>query len=195
MGSVLFWPVLLSVAGGGAVTVFLLYRVWAQRARLSPEERREIAATPMPKLQKRAGLSLALGVLTLGTISAILTVRGAAEYWDNDDLRTLVVGIFLAGLATYVSLLVSMVGPGASGDGLDERDRDVLGRAPMAQSAMILVALAIWFAYLTQHFRDQGTVPVVYLYLTFGLVVLVNWIGHSAGILLGYRMENRFGEG
>jgi len=188
-------PVLGGVLALGAIAVYSAYCVWVRRARLTAEQRREVAATPMPKLQKRALWSLLLGLITLGVISAILTTYGAAEYWDNDDLRLTVVAIFLAGMVTHVGLLTAMVSPLWSEESeLDERDRQVLAQAPAVQTGLVLVTLAVWNISLIKRFHDQGAVPMVYLYLIFGTVVLVSLIGHSAGIVVGYWMGSRFGE-
>ena len=140
-------------------------------------------------------MSTALGLLTLGVIGAILTTYGAAEYWENDDLRLTVVAIFIAGMATHVGLLTAMVSPLWSEEGeLDERDRQVLAQAPTIQTGLVLLTLAAWNISLIGRFHDQGAVPIVYLYLIFGTIVLVSLIGHSAGIVVGYWMGSRFGE-
>jgi len=188
----------VTVLGGvvalGAIALYSAYRVWLRRDRMTPEERHELAATPMPKLQKRALLSTAIGLITLGVLSAILTTYGAAEYWDNDDLRLTVVAIFIAGLASHVGLLTAMVSPLWSEESeLDERDRWVLATAPAVQTGLVLLTLAAWHTSLAMRFHDQG-VPTVYLYLIFGTVVLVSLIGHSAGIVVGYWMGSRFGQ-
>jgi len=188
-------PMLGGVVALGAIAVYSAYLVWVRRDRLTLEERRELAATPMPKLQKRALFSTAIGLITLGVLSAILTTYGAAEYWDNDDLRLTVVAIFIAGLATHVGLLTAMVSPLWSEESeLDERDRQVLATAPAVQTGLVLLTLAAWHTSLIVRFHDQGAVPTVYLYLIFGTVVLVSLIGHSAGIVVGYWMGSRFGE-
>ncbi len=188
-------PLLGGIVGVGVIAIYLVSRAWARRSRLTPEQRQEVDAAPMPRLQKRALVSFLLGAATLGLISAILMKYGAAEYWANDDLRLTVVLIFLAGMAMYVGTLLVMVNPlSSAGAGLDERDRKVLAQASAVQSAMVLVALAIWTTALGQWFHEEGAVPMVYMYLIFGTVVLVNWIGHAAGIVLGYWMGSRFAE-
>ncbi len=188
-------PMLGAVAVLGAIALYSAYGVWGRRARLTAEERSELAAAPMPKLQKRALLSTAVGLITLGALSAILTTYGAAEYWDNDDLRLTVVGIFIAGMALHVGLLTAMVSPLWSEESqFDERDRQVLAQAPAVQTGLVLLTLAAWNTSLVTRFHDQGAVPTVYLYLIFGTVVLVSLIGHSVGIVVGYWMGPRFGE-
>ena len=153
-----------------------------------------MAATPMAPLQKRAWWGLAVTLATLAIITVILMNQGAAAYWEDDSLRLTVVGIFMAGLFGYV---VTFLAPLIRGNRhkLDERDRMVLSRAGAVQSGLVLIALAGWLITLTERFREQGAIPVVYLYLLFGSIVLINLIGQSLGILLGYLIGSANGEG
>jgi hypothetical protein len=148
----------------------------------------------MPLLQKRAWWGLLVVVATLATISAILIDQGAATYWEDDSLRLTVVGIFIAGLFAYAGILLVTTLRGGR-QKLDERDRVVLSRAGTIQSGLVLIALAGWLITLAERFREQGAVPVVYLYLLFGSIVLINLLGQSLGILLGYWMGSGNGEG
>ncbi len=187
-------PLLGTVIALAVVGVALLVRAWPRHPRLSDAEREELASAPMPALQKRAWWSFAIGLATFGVIAAILADRGAAEYWENDDLRLTVLAIFIGGLFAHVAVLLRP-SLGSRRDGFDERDRRVLSRAPHAQSAAVLIGLAAWMVYLAERFHEQGVVPLVYLYLIFGTAVLVNLIGQSAGILLGYWIGADHGEG
>ena len=152
-----------------------------------------MARAPMPALQKRAWWGLAIGGVTLAAITAILTAKGAAAYWENDDLRLFVVAIFLGGLFAYVAVVLLALVKEERDGSLDERDQAILRRASTAQSAAILLALAAWLTALPKMFHSEGAVPVVYLYLMFGSVVLVHMIGQSVGILLGYWFAARHG--
>ena len=153
-----------------------------------------MAHAPMPPLEKRAWWSLVIGVAMFVTITAILVVQGAAVYWENDNLRTLVLTIFLGGLIGYVGVLASSLPKEREGR-VDERDRLILSRAPKVQSALVLIALAAWLVALTRMFHDEGAVPVVYLYLMFGCIIIITIIGQALGILFGYWMVARYGEG
>ncbi len=193
--SLIWLPIgLIAVVALGAVAVALLVRSWPKRDELSAEERAEMAATPMPALQKRAWWGLAVTLATLAIITVILMNQGAAAYWEDDSLRLTVVGIFMAGLFGYV---VTLLAPLIRGNRhkLDERDRMVLSRAGAVQSGLVLIALGGWLITLTERFREQGAIPVVYLYLLFGSIVLINLIGQSLGILLGYLIGSANGEG
>jgi len=193
--SIWFFPILLSLIGLGIVGGFLLVRAWPRGAAQTPEERAEMASAPMPPLQKRAWWSLLIGVVTGSTIATLLSMNGAVEYWENDSFRLTVTGIFIGGLLLYAVVLSSSVMKSKRSGTLDERDKQILSRSPNAQSAAVLLALAAWMICLTEKFRDQGAVPVVYLYWIFGSIVLVNIIAQAIGILLGYWMVARHGEG
>jgi len=171
-----------------------LVRAWPRGAAQTPEERAELASAPMPPLQKRAWWSLLIGVVTGGTIAVLLATNGSVAYWENDGFRITVTGIFIGGLFLYAAVLMSSTMKRKRAGTLDERDKQILSRSPNAQSVAGLLALATWMIVLTEKFRDQGAVPVVYLYWIFGSIVIVNIIAQAIGILLGYWMVARHGE-
>ncbi len=192
-----FWAapmlgIVLLLAGFG---VFLLVRAWPRKPELSAEERSDMADTPMPPLQRRASWGLVIGVVTFGALTAILVTKGAATYWEDDNFRLSVMALFIVGLVAQAAITsFPLIGADAR-KRLDERDRAVLARAGTAQSTLVLLGLATWLVILGQRFHDQGAVPMVYLYLIFGSVVLLMMIGQSLGILLGYWIGVPDGEG
>ena len=141
----------------GVLAAVLLFRLRPHVQGLSPEERAEMASAPMPRQQKRAWWGLAIGVVTLAVISTILFKQGAAEYWENDDLRLLVVGIFLGGLFAYMGTVLPVLAERHREGSMDEVDRLVLSRAPNVQSAAVLVALAVWLTSLTRMLDRSGS--------------------------------------
>jgi hypothetical protein len=191
------WSLVLlgTVVALAIVAGVLLVRTMPRRGEVSREERNELATAPMPALQKRAVWGLLVSVATLAITTGIVSRYGAAEYWDNDSLRLTVMAIFIGGLFAYVLILLIAVAKQKSEGSLDERDRLILSQASGAQSAMVLLTLVAWVIYLAEKFRDAGAVPVVYLYLIFGCVVIVNIIGQAVGILLGYWRLARYGQG
>jgi hypothetical protein len=148
----------------------------------------------MPRLQRRAWWGLAISGLTLVSVASILFSQGAAAYWENDDLRLLVLGIFLGGLFAYVAVVLVALAKDERDKRLDERDQVILRRAGTTQVTLVILTLAAWLAVLPKMFHEQGAVPVVYLYLMFGSVILVTLLGQSLGILIGYWIGGRFGQ-
>jgi hypothetical protein len=185
----------------GAVVVMALAgaiigaKAWPRKPTLTEEEKAELSGAPMPLVMKRALVGFIITAVTLGVIMGILMRTGAMAYWEDDNLRLTVLGIFLAGLFAHVLVTgISMAIAEARGK-IDERDQVVIARAPAAQSALVLIGLAAWTFYLTRHFRAEGAVPVVYMYLIFGSMILLVLMGQSLGILLGYWMGGRGAKG
>lgn len=180
-------PMLASVVLLVAAAALLLARNWPSRPDLSPEEMADLADAPAPKLKRGAWLGLAIGLVSFGTIAAILITQGAATAWQSDALRLAVLGIFTGGLVGS-ALSTSLVAL-PTRKSLDERDRAVLARAPLAQTTLMILGLAAWIIALSERFHDEGAIPVVYLNLIFGSIVLLMMIGQAVGILLGYRFQ------
>lgn len=194
MGSTIWLvPILVVVVLTAVVAFALMIRSWPARADLTPEERAEMAGAPMPRLQKRAWWGCGISFATFATTATILVNQGAAAYWENDDLRTLVVMIFIGGLFAYVGVVLGWLAKAEMTGKLDERDQLILGRAPTAQFASMFLTMAAWLVILPKMFHDEGAIPVVYLYLMFGSLVMVALWAQSVGILLGYWIEGRRG--
>jgi len=186
-------PMFVIVAILAVVGLILLVRAWP-RPGLSTEERRELAGTPMPPLKKRAWLGLVIALATTVTVTGMVASRGAMSYWENDDFRLTVVMIFIAGLVLHSVLNGLMALKNEREGGMDERDRNILARAPAVQTAAVLLTLAAWLVTLGQRFHDQGAVPMVYMYLLFGSVILAMMVAQSLGVLLFYWLGTGHGE-
>jgi hypothetical protein len=187
--TVLAIVILLAIVPG-----YALFRIWRGRPRLSAEERSEAAASPLTLLQRNAWLGVAVGVATLGVITVLINIYGVAEYWNNDAFRLTIVGLFIAALFVSALLLLASTAARKDPKRFDERDRQVLAQAGTYQIGFVLVSLAIWLVALGQLFHAEGAVPMVYLYLMFGSIVMISFVGQAAGILLGYWLSERFGQ-
>ncbi|HKJ19701.1 MAG TPA: hypothetical protein VJ993_03475 [Woeseiaceae bacterium] len=177
-----------------AIPIYALFRIWRGRPRLSDEERSEAAASPLTRLQRNAWLGVAVGVAALGTIAVLITIYGVAEYWNNDSFRLAILGLFIGALVVCAVLLSASAAARKKTSRFDERDRQVLTQAGNYQIAFVLVSLATWLIMLGERFHAEGAVPMVYLYLMFGSIVMISFIGQAAGILLGYWLGERFGK-
>jgi hypothetical protein len=69
---------------------------------------------------------------------------------------------------------------------MDERDREIMNRAPAVRSAAALVTLAAWSVVLTEAYRDEGSVPLIFPNLIFASTFMVSVLARSVGVLLGY---------
>lgn len=193
--SLLQAPLLIAVVLLGLLSVVLLARVWSRRADPSPEEREEMACAPVSPSQKGAWWGLLIGVATLSAIGAILATTGAAEYWENDDLRLVVVSIFVGGIIAHPLASNLFRVKAELNESSDEREEAIESRAPIVQPPAILLTLAAWNLMLARRYHDEGAVPMVYLYLIFGSVILVMMITQSLGVLLGHWIGQRYGKG
>ena len=149
---------------------------------LTPEERKERSSTPLTVLQKTSLAGFCVGIAECDALYIIFRTRGgAAEYWENDDMRLLVVSIFI-GVLVVQSLLIGLATSRA-----DERELRAIKSAPKFQVVAILVGLVLWQIYLGQKFHDAGAVPIVYNYLTFGTIFILYMLSWFAGVLYSGR--------
>gem|GEM_PF-945083 len=151
---------------------------------LTAEERKERSSVPLSLLQKVSLAGLVLGIAECDALYIIFRTKGgAAEYWENDSMRLLVVAIFIGTLVVQ-SFLIALASRTA-----DEREQRAIKAAPQFQVVGIIIGLALWQLYLGQKFHDAGTVPIVYNYLTFGTIFILYMLSWFTGVLC----SNRFG--
>ena len=148
-------PLLGIVSLLAVVAVVYLMRVWPRKPELSPEELAEIGDAPMPTMQKRAIWGFVIGMAAFAIIAAILSAKGAMAYWEDDNLRLQVLGIFMIGLLGSVGVTHLPLIHRRARRQLDERDRTVLSHAPAAQTALVVLGLAAWVVTLAQRFQDH----------------------------------------
>jgi len=180
--SPILWAILAIVVGLAAFTV----ATWLRRPKLPPlEPGTELPVTP---LQRLAWWGLLLGGLPGLAAAAMVLHYGAQPIYDDDGLRTVFTLLLLAIVAVFLVVTVRLKAWAARADArLDERDRDILARAPALQPAAMLVTLAIWMVSLIERFHAAGAVPLFYLYLIFWSVWAVSLLAFPLGILVGYR--------
>ena len=69
---------------------------------------------------------------------------------------------------------------------MDERDRVIMGRAPVVQLWAVIISLAVWMIALTEFYWDGGQIPVGFPYLILFSTLIVSTVSQSVGILIGY---------
>ena len=117
-----------------------------------------------------------------------MVVNGPQRWYDDDTIRLTVTALLLAVLVVVAGATAWLGAQAKREDGiLDERDKDILARAPAVQGVAMLLTLAVWVVGLTEHFHEAGAVPHFYLYLIFWSCVLVDALGLPLGVLIGYR--------
>jgi hypothetical protein len=137
----------------------------------------------MSPLQKRAVISLILGVLL--TIILIVVFLTKDIYTFDDDLTFRLI-VYALWVAVPLVFLITIAPITKKPDKVDERDRLIMERAPRIQFLAVLFSLVAWVIVLTEAFREQGQVPVIYLNLIMISTLIISTLAQSAGILIGY---------
>jgi hypothetical protein len=198
MGASSIWSpiaVIVTVLFLASIVVFVRnlrkYRV----APASPEERAELASLPMTPLQKRAWWGLIVGLAMALAIVGVISIDGPVAYFDNDDLRLIVLVFIFGALASYLFVIVPLGWQEARHGSLDERDRKILMVAPNAQSVASLLTVVAWSIALTEAYRGEPGIPTGFMYLISWSVFVVQAIAYPAGVLLGYWFARSHGQG
>ncbi|MCG6957546.1 MAG: hypothetical protein LJF04_16270 [Gemmatimonadetes bacterium] len=180
--SIVLWSILALVGGFGAL--WFAARMTRSGSPPLPDDV-ELPATPLQRISR---WGIGLSVLLAAAAVSLVLVNGAEATFESDALRITFTLLLLAIIVVVGATTIWLRAQVSRGGGLlDERDREILGRAPAAQVAGMLVTLAIWIVGLAEHFHDSGVVPVFYLYLVFWSVVVVDLVGLPVGVLIGYR--------
>jgi len=136
----------------------------------------------MAPLQKRALYGLAFGVVWTVTIIVVFIVKGEVSTFSEDlGFRLTVDGLWVGGLIFYGILMLTL----RKQSQVDERDRLILGRAPVVQLWAVIFSLVIWTIVLTESYWDQG-IPPIFMYIVFMSTLVVSTVAQSAGILISY---------
>ena len=139
----------------------------------------------MAPLQRRAFYGLIIGFVWIVAIIVVFVLKGGVGAFNEDQgFRLIIDGLWIGGLVAYLILFETVLNrPGR----VDERDRLILNKAPRFQWLAVIFSLVAWVIALSESYRDEGQVPVVFLYLIFMSVLIVSMIGQAIGILIGYR--------
>ena len=136
----------------------------------------------MAPLQKRALYGLLFGVVWTVAIVVVFVVKGGISTFSEDQgFRLIIDGLWIGGLIFYGVLMLTL----RKRSQVDERDRLILGRAPLVQLWAIIFSLVIWTIGLTEVYWDQG-IPPIFMYLVFMSTLIVSAVAQSFGILIGY---------
>jgi hypothetical protein len=179
-------PILWGILAIAVVFAGLTLASWLRRPKLPPlEPGTELPATPVQRL---ARWTLLLCVVPAIGAGWMVVHYGAETIYDDDGLRlifTLLLLVIIAVFLFYAVRLKTWVG---RADGpVDERDREILARAPMFQSGAMLLTLAAWMVGLIERFHAAGAVPLFYLYLVFWSCWAASLLALPLGVLYGYR--------
>jgi hypothetical protein len=145
----------------------------------------------MAPLQKRALYSFIIGlVLTMALIAVFVAQGDITAFERNQNLRLITYAV-LIGVPLIYLILVNLTLRKRTQ--FDERDRLIIEKSSRAQWLAVIFTLVVWTIALTEVYRDQGQVPIVFLKLIFTSTLIISTLAHSFGILVGYWEMNRNG--
>jgi len=138
----------------------------------------------MARLQKRALYGLVIGIVwAIAIIVVFIAKGGVTAYTEDPMMRVILAVLFIGGLIAYfIMMRLTLRKPGQ----VDERDRLILSRAPVVQLWAVFISLAVWSIALTEIYWDWGQIPVIFPYLVFMSLFIVNVLAQALGILIGY---------
>jgi hypothetical protein len=182
--SAVLWTV-AAVLAGLAMTVAGMWTLRrGRRGRGAPLGGERV---PLTALQKIALGGLAAGVFATAAVVVMVAVAGPEAVRNTEALRLAAEALLVVALVVLVVPFALATHKSRSPAFVDERDREILARAPAVQVRALIVAIAAWTVVLTEAFRQSGQVPVFYLTLIFWTCVVVAAMALPIGVLLGYR--------
>jgi nicotinamide riboside transporter PnuC len=145
----------------------------------------------MAPLQKRALYSFIIGLVLTIALVTVLVARGSVTALESDlNLRLILYAVLIGVPLVYLVLVYLTLRKPTQ---LDERDRRIIERSSRAQWLAVIFTLVVWTIALTEIYRDQGHVPIVFLNLIFMSTLIIGTLAQSLGILVGYWEINRNG--
>ena len=143
----------------------------------------------MAPLQKRALYGIAFGVIWIIAILLVFLLKGGINTFDQDtQFRGIIYGLWIGGLVLYLILFETIL---RKPNQVDERDKLIMDLSPKVQWRAVIFTLVAWIITLTEVYREEGQVPIIFLFLIFMSVLIVSSITQCLGILIGYWRMNR----
>ena len=141
----------------------------------------------MAPLQKRALVSLVLGlVLTTALVILFVAFGGVEAFAGDTTFRVILSALFVATIILAGVLGTPWKARSGHGIDIDERDLAIMQRAPQVQLLAVMLTLAGWVIGLTEHYWESGALPVVWPYLMMWSVLIASTLAQSLGVLIGY---------
>ncbi len=145
----------------------------------------------MAPLQKRALISLSMGLALAIALVALFVTRDIDAYATDLRFRLIVYALWIGVPVVYL-LLINLTRLSKLKQ-VDERDRLIMDRAPKIQLLAVISTLVAWYVILNEVYWNQGQLPVVYLTFILISTLVISTLAESLGILIGYWRMNRNG--
>lgn len=182
--SIILW-IILAMAGGLGAIAWSARRSLVRPAPLELGPGETLAPTA---LQRLARLALGAGLVPLAVAGGMVAVLGVDRFYRENAIRVTVSLLLMAALLVLAGFSFrANAWAKRAGGPLDERDQEILAKAPTFEGGPMLVTLAFWVVGLQQTFWVAGAVPLAYLYLVFWSMLMVKALALPIGVLIGYR--------
>ena len=143
----------------------------------------------MAPLQKRALYGIAFGVVWIIAILIVFLLKGGIGTFEQDiQFRGIIDVLWIGGLVIYLILFETIL---RKPNQVDERDKLIMDLSPKVQWRAVIFTLVAWVIALSEIYRAEGQVPVIFLFLIFMSVLIVSSLAQCLGILIGYWRMNR----
>ncbi len=154
----------------------------------------ETVKIPASPIQRRAMLSLVVGISALIAVILLLIENGVVAVFAVDSLRHTFTVILLSAILINGALILPLQHRKTNLQLLDERDRQILRGAPSFQASALILMSALWGIALTETFWAERAIPVDYAYLMFWINAMVYFIAWPMGVFFGYWRMNTYGD-
>jgi hypothetical protein len=145
----------------------------------------------MAPLQKRALYSLIIGLAFVVALTVVFLLEGDVTAFDrHESLRWITYATLIGVPLTYLILIDLTLRKPTE---LDERDRLIILRSNRVQWMVVIFSLVAWGITITEIYREERQVPVVFVTLIILYTHNLSSMAQSLGILLGYWRMNRNG--
>ena len=141
----------------------------------------------MAPLQKRALISLILGLVWTAILVVLFISRGGVEVFWNDDGTRLLITFLYIGLLMTAFYATAWKSRNARTVDVDERDLAILRRTPQIQLIVVMLTLAGWVMGLSETYHEQGCIPIAWPYLMMMSTLVASTLAQALGVLIGYR--------
>jgi len=141
----------------------------------------------MAPLQKRALLCFIIGLVFAAALVVVLILEGDINAFNEDGyLRWITYAALIAAPLSYLILIdLTLKKPTE----MDERDRLIILKSSRVQWLALIFSLLAWMIALSEIYRAEGSVPVVFLDLIMISMLIISTLAQTLGILIGYWRE------
>ena len=142
----------------------------------------------MTSLQRHALVSLVAGLVWTAVLVVLFVARGGVEAFARDASTRVLLSVLFVLMVLFVAFVgVPWKARMGAGSDVYERDLAVLQRVTQVQLLAVMLTLAGWVIGLTEHYRAEGAMPVIWPYRMLSSALISSTLGQSLDVLIGHR--------